>query len=231
MSNAQWPVKWNILIATLGEREERFKRLMDILLPQVDDYEGQIRVLAYWDNGESQLDIIRQKLVEESCGEYINFIDDDDLIPKYYCDEVFKRLDGVDYIGWRMQLYYNGEKMKPTYHSLKYDRWSEDDDGWYRNISHLNPIKREIAIKASFITTDDESGVPTPEDHTWAGRVAPLVKTEHYIKKCMYEYLHTTEDSLWRKKPRSPNPHKRPEFDSPYFSYHPENLKSYVWQP
>lgn len=218
--------KWTILIATLGQREERFKRLLDVLLPQVEKYKGDVRVLAYWDNGESRLDLIRQKLVEAATGDYISFIDDDDLVPEYYCDEIYKRLDGVDYIGWRMQLYHNGEKMKPTFHSLKYADWSEDDQGWYRNISHLNPIKRKLALKASFEVEGDN-----PEDQAWVNRVAPFVKTEHYISKVMYEYLHTTSDSLWRKKRRSAESRTRPIIRRPYFSYHPENITHYVWKP
>ena len=226
MSNKIRTPRWSILICTLGERHERFERLLSRLLPQVDKYKGDIEVIAYWDNGESRLPIIRQKMIEYATGEYINFIDDDDMVPEYYCDEIYTLLDGVDYIGWRMQLYHNGEKMKPTFHSLKYSDWSEDDKGWYRNVSHINPIKRKIAIKGSFITEDGEA-----EDYPWVKQVAPFCKTEHYIDKVMYEYIHSSQDSLWRKKPRSPNPHTRPIIDNPNFRYHPENSDNYRWQP
>lgn len=205
--------KWTILVCTLGERGERFKRLMDVLLPQTEKYKGDIKVLAYWDNG-SNLGKIRQLLVESANSKYISFVDDDDLVPEYYCDEIYPLLDGVDYIGWQQQLWHNGRKMKPTFHSLRYDKWSEDSEGWYRNVSHLNPIKRDLALKASFIVEGD-----APEDQHWVHQVAPFVKTEHYIDKIMYEYHHTSTDSQWRNK-QGPRPqHKRVEIDHPNFEY------------
>jgi hypothetical protein len=130
--------------------------LLKVLLPQVEEQKGQVRVLAYWNNFEKPLSVIRQSLVEEATGDYINFIDDDDMVPSYYVDLVTENL-GKDYVGWRMQAYMNDEPLKPTFHSIKYPQWSEDDDGYYRNVSHLNPIKRDIAKQVSFVTDEGKA--------------------------------------------------------------------------
>lgn len=212
--------KLSILIATVGQRNERFTNLVKVLMPQVKKYGGSIQVLAYWNNGEHPLGEIRQSLVEEATGDYISFIDDDDLVPEYYCQEIYEKLNGADYIGWRMQAWHNGEKLKPTYHSLRYASWFEDEDGFYRNISHLNPIKRKLAAQASFLVAKD-----MPEDQPWTQRVSSLVHTEEYIDKVMYFYQHTTEDSIWRGDLKPILNFKRPIIRQKYFSYHPDSPK------
>lgn len=180
-------------------------------------------MVAYWNNGEKPLGDIRQALVNEARGEYIAFIDDDDQVPEYYCDKIVPLLDGVDYIGWRMQLWHNGQKLKPTFHSLKYDRWSEDANGFYRNISHLNPIKKSIAEKVTF---EIEKG--TAEDEPWVRRVAPFVKTENYIEEVMYYYQHSSEDSIWRGDLEKRVVYNRPEVDFKYFRYHPASKTKHI---
>lgn len=204
--------KWAILIVTVSVRNDQFVSLVTKLLKQTEAYAGQIQVLAYWDNFEVPLGTIRQKLVAAADAEYINFLDDDDEIPDYYCDEVFPLLDGVDYVGWQMQAYTNGERLKPTYHSLRYTGWSDDELGFYRNVSHLNPIKKELAMLGSF-----ERAVP--EDHDWAQQVMLYVKTEHYIDKVMYHYRHDVEGSLWNSRKRPlPNP-QRPQVEHKNFKW------------
>lgn len=204
----------------MGQREERFLGLLKELMPQVNKYEGRIHVLAYWNNGEKPLGEIRQALVSEATGDYISFIDDDDTVPEYYCDEIFKRLGKVDYIGWQMQAWHNGEKLKPTFHSLRYSTWSEDNRGFYRGISHLNPIKRELALQASFLVPN---GIA--EDQPWTERVKALVHTEEYIDKVMYNYIHTSGDSIWRGDLKPILNFKRPAVRYKYFSYHPDSPK------
>lgn len=211
--------RWSILIATVGRREDRFTRLLELLLPQATD---DVEIIAYWNNFEKPLGEIRQSLVEEATGDYINFIDDDDKIPSYYCAEVLDALSyNPDYVGWQQQLYQEGMPQKPTFHSLEHSYWHEDEDGWYRNISHLNPIKRDIAKKVTFLVQD---GVP--EDYDWAQRVAPLVKSEKYIDKIMYEYYPSAEDSIWRGINENGS-YRRPTVEDKHFKWHTESKVYY----
>lgn len=206
--------KWSILIATIGRRKERLDELLGVLMPQVEKYAGKIEVVAYWNNFEKPLSQIRQALVDDAKGEYISFIDDDDMVPEYYCDEVMKAIEtSPDYVGWRMQLYNRGVAAKPTFHSLRHERWSEDDNGYYRNTSHLNPIKRSIALKGSFHVEGQ-----LPEDVKWAEGVARHCKTESYISKVMYLYRADSEDSTWRGG--EVQHYERPERALKYFRYY-----------
>lgn len=210
--------KLTVMIATLGQRSDRFARLLDTLMPQVNKQSGKVEVVAYWNNFERPLYEIRQALVDEAKGEYVCFIDDDDLVPEYYTDEILKALRSKpDYVGWRQQLYSNGEAVKPTFHSLKYAGVSEDEQGWYRNVSHLNPVKRELSLKASWEVPE---GIP--EDSPWAERVAPHLKIESYIDKPMYFYHPSSEDSQWRGG-RDKEKRVRPVIDQQHFRWHKES--------
>jgi hypothetical protein len=182
-------VKWTICIATVPHRAGRLQELTDVLLPQVDKYDGQIEVLIFFNNFEYSLGFLRQGLIEEAQGEYVTHIDDDDLVPDDYCDTLFPLMDGVDYIGFKVKFIDGGKEMKPVYHSLKYPNWYQDDDGYYRGVTHLNPLKKELALRAGF-PVEYNIG----EDSKWAEKVE--AKTEHYVDKEMYIYQHEGDDSV-----------------------------------
>ena len=207
----------SILIATVGEREKRFLQLVEKLAPQVQAHNGEIEVLVFWNNFERPVSEVRQDLVDQAYGDYVCFIDDDDSVPDYYCDRIMDAIKtSPDQVGWRQQLYWDGVKTKPTFHSIKYLGWSEDANGYYRECSHLNPIKREIALQVPF------TGYDGPEDFNWAQEVAPLVKTEEYIEDCMYFYYFNSTDTIWQGKKVPDKNYTRPELPE-HFRYHPDS--------
>lgn len=220
---------WSILVATLGQRRDRFKRLVDVLAPQLESVSGEVELVAYWNVGEVPLGVIRQSLVDDARGRYISFVDDDDLVPYYFVDEVlgaiehfwaYKRMIYPDYVGWRMQTYVDGEQLKPTFHSLCYDHWWDDDAGYYRDVSHLNPILKEKVIEAG---ADFRRTVP-PEDVAWSDQLRGHLKTEVYVDRVMYHYHASSTDSTWRPgtgRPKSGDVIMPPiELPSAYMRYH-----------
>lgn len=178
-------------------RHEGFDHLVASLEPQLNK---QCEVLVFWDNFEHSLGAKRQALLEAAKGEYICFVDDDDTVPDYYVEKIFEHM-GQDYIGWRQQLTHDGEKMKPTFHSLEYSI-SETDTAWYAGVTHLNPIKRKIALQGRF-------DISSPEDIAWAAQVRP--QTERVIDPefIMYYYEHSTSKSLWTEPPKWNNAYVR----------------------
>lgn len=207
---------WTVLIATLGQRAARFERLLTQLLPQLEPHDGAVTVCALYNHGERDLGTVRQELVEHATSTYVSFVDDDDELPDYHVAEVMTRLDGVvDYVGWQLQCYVNGTTLNPTYHSLRYRRWYHDRRGYYRDVSHLNPIRRELALRADF-----RRGQP-PEDVSWVDQVRPHVRTESYVDKVMYRYHSSSSDSTWGGVGVERVWHRRPIVSHPYFSYHP----------
>lgn len=201
---------WSILVATLGQRRTRFKRLVDVLAPQLAQHNGAVELVAYWNVGEVPINVIRQALVDDARGAYISFIDDDDLVPYYYTDEVIDAIARyhvahdryVDYVGWQMQTYIDGEPLKPTFHSLRYDRWWDDAAGYYRDISHLNPIRLGCVLDAGA----DFRKVDLPEDVNWSAQLRGHVRTEEYIDRVMYQYQASTSDSTWQPGAGRPKP-------------------------
>jgi len=77
----------------------------------------------------------------------------------------------------------DGVPFSKTFHSLRFPCWNSDNDGYYRDISHVNPMRKELAIQASM---EGSAG----EDSRWSERMRDLkiVKTEHYIDAIMYFY-------------------------------------------
>jgi hypothetical protein len=181
---------WTILIATQGRRAAQLQRLLAGLLPQAEAAGGQVKVLALWNNGERRLGEVRQDLLWHATGTYVSFVDDDDEVPPYYVSAVLPLLDGtVDYIGWRMQCYIDGVAAKPTIHSLRYSGWHDDEDGYYRDITHLNPVRRQLALLGDFRTA-------WPEDSTWVASLRGHVRTEAFIDRPMYLYRYSSSDSV-----------------------------------
>jgi hypothetical protein len=227
-----WAPLWTILVPTIGRRRDRFRRLLIELLAQAEPRAGAVRVLAYYNQGEHPLSHIRQALVEAATGLYVSFVDDDDWVPDYYVRQVrtaihehaarfldeMERPVGPDQVGWRMQHYADGVPSKPTYHSLQYGGWYEDDKGYYRDISHLNPVRRELALKVDFRRGDP------PEDVAWTVQMRQHVRTEALIpyEHVMYHY-YSSGDSTWRPGSVKHDGGRRPQIEHPLFDWHPES--------
>jgi len=208
---------WTILIATIGKREQKFLKLLDFLMPQVNKYKGKIQVLAYWNNFESPIGEIRQRLIEEANGDYVSFIDDDDWIADDYCDLIYDKLKtGTDYVGFNVKLTHENldKEKRIAHHSLSYQGWTQDNEGFYRDVSHLNPIKRSIAKQVKF------PSMAAGEDFAWAVSVRSLISTSEDIPALMYEYRHSIIDSTWNGNNNDHARHKRPSVKYKYFQYH-----------
>lgn len=217
------PPTWTILIPTLGERRALFERLLAGLLPQVDAAAGRVQVVGWWNNGSPSLPKIRQTLVQSVRTDYVSFVDDDDLVPGYFVDEVLSALGSrPDYVGFQVQCYSDGAPTAVAYHSLEYTRWRNLAGRFERDISHINPMLTSIAKRANFAKA--RSGAA--EDRVWVDQLrrSRALRSQVVIPRIMYHYLYSTsrtpgEGSRW-EKPRTIRPGgERPEIASPYFTW------------
>ena len=212
---------WSILVPTLGERRPLFDRLMAGLLPQLDPYGGNVRVVGWHNNGAPSLPRIRQSMVVQSESDYVSFVDDDDLVAPYYVDAIVKALETwPDYVGFQVQCYSDGIPTAVSYHSLEHRRWRNLPHRYERDISHLNPIRTAIARKADFTRAGGRA-----EDRAWAEQIrrARLLKTEVVVDRIMYHYLYSTsrtpgEGSRWQA-PKTIRPGERSGVVHPYFTW------------
>lgn len=179
-------MKLDILVLTMPTRKEFLARLVCILQPQIDYKNAS--VLYRICDPKYTLGENRDMLRRCSQGEYIVFIDDDDVVPSDYVSTILPLLDGVDYIGYDVQCSIDGKMMPVTHHSLQYAGWYEDENGFYRDISHINPMRRVLALLEPM-----EGG--HGEDKRWADRMRArsVLKAEHYIPRVMYEYQFRSE--------------------------------------
>lgn len=175
--------KWTIGIVSLTDRHKLLDRLLAVLAPQKTDA-VEIRIIR--NTGQQPIGVYRQMILDAAQGEYISFIDDDDLVPADFISTILPLLDGVDYIGFKVCFIDDGVQKKPAIHSLEHSDWCEDDVAFYRGVTHLNPVRTELARQSFF------SNKSMGEDYDWAVKVP--AKTEHFIDRYMYTYLHQTKE-------------------------------------
>lgn len=210
---------WTIMIATLGRRREKLARLLAELLPQVDAAGGLVSVQALWNNGERSVGKVRQDLLDCASTQYVSFLDDDDGIPPYFVRRVLPLLDGTDYIGWRQELWRGETKERPVTHSLRFGRWVDMPERFERDITHFNPVRRELAILGSF----DNGHEFWAEDWDWASQIRGKLLTEHFIDSVMLYQRWDPDDNTGPDRRPADNPaaFERLEVGSPYFAWHP----------
>lgn len=148
-----------------------------------------VEILYEEDNKQMPIGTKRQKLLERAQGEYIVFFDSDDEPMPYYIDEILKALETKpDCLGFIINMTTNGGKPETCIHSLKYPNWYSQPPIHYRNVTHFNCAKREIALKAGF--GSERFG----EDLAYANRLTPLCKTEVFVEKPIFHYKFTNHE-------------------------------------
>lgn len=214
---------WSILVPTLGERRPLFERLMAGLLPQLDPYASQVRVVGWHNDGSPSLPKIRQTMVLGATTDYVSFVDDDDLVSPDYVDQIVTALmDSTrpDYVGFQVQCYSDGAPTAVAHHSLEFRRWRNLPAlGRYeRDISHINPIRTDIARKVTFAVQRGRA-----EDRAWADQIRQrrLLKTQVVIPRILYHYLYAPGGSRWQV-PHTIRPGERAAIDHPYFTWSPD---------
>lgn len=194
--------KLSILIPTVVGREHKLLNLMDALgckrvelvpsMPHAIWLNNDTEVIIFRDNKEISVGKKRQLLLEAATGEYVTFIDDDDMVPAYYVSEIMTAIENEpDTIGFFIDCDMQGEYKKAVA-SLRYKEWGENIDGYnyVRSPYQKTPIRREIALKIGYMDKR------YAEDACYSERLmkSGLLKTEHFINLVMYYYQFNYEN-------------------------------------
>lgn len=162
----------DILIPTMPSREKPLARLLGVLAPQVRD-RADVKIVV--DGGTEIIGIKRDRMVAESRAEYVVFVDDDDLVAENYVEAIVAALRSrPDCVSIKMFVKHDGHPMGPDpiyEHSIKY----RDHRSWggnFRTPHHLCPIRRELALKATF------GNKSYAEDYNFAMGILPYLQTE-----------------------------------------------------
>lgn len=167
----------SILIPTLENRRDMFEFIYNKLANQIRaaGLMGKVEILYNCDNGEKPTGQKRNELLQASRGEYTCFVDDDDDVSGDYIIRLYEaikkypdclRLEGI--------ITFNGKNPRLFIHSMAYTTFFEADNIYYRPPNHLNPIRRDIAVRFKF---PDKY---VSEDSDWAIQIcrSGLLKNE-----------------------------------------------------
>jgi glycosyltransferase involved in cell wall biosynthesis len=181
---------FSILICTLDHRKEYLERIMQALSSQIKEKEDLVEILSETDDGSLSIGSKRNRLLERAQGDYIAFVDDDDVVSSDYVDKILEALQSKpDVVGMHLLHFNDGVLAGFTYHSLRYESWFENRDTnlgfmrYYRNPNHLNPVKREYALQTKF------PEISMGEDKDYSYKILKHLKTEEYITEPIYYYL------------------------------------------
>lgn len=180
-------MKLTILIPTLPKRVHLLNRLLQVLLPQVDA--NVIEVLFNSDR-DCTIGEKRNRMIAQAKGEYVCFIDDDDLVSDDYVSLIMQGIDkGVDCCSLTGLYKPDNGPEQVFIHSIKYNEFFERDKILYRCPNHLNAVKREHALRCPFPHWDRS------EDSHYAFKLrdAGLLKTEYMIEKTIYIYEYVSD--------------------------------------
>lgn len=201
-------------------------RLLACLQAQIvpDEVEILIETDQGLDKGGLARGAKRNKLLYNARGEYVCYVDDDDLVsdgsehPAYiptilnaiHSGPVFDTHLENDDSEVATYTPHPGDRIQPDcvgitgeirfaddphllfYHSMKHSvEWWDDaataEPGkaqYYRTPNHLNPVRRELALQARFINSQDWS-----EDHSYGRLLHRRIKSETPIDHPIYYYI------------------------------------------
>lgn len=190
----------SILIPTTSDREYFFSDIMSELCRQVkllsdktgDDHWKYIEILKDPRGKEFTIGKKRNDLLFAATGEYVQFIDSDDMVCSDFFETELKALESKpDCLSLRGIMTTNGLNEEIFEHSLRYPEWRtvlSDNIKHERYPNHLNCIKASIAKQFKF--PEKNFG----EDHAYSKAVheSGLIKKEVYIEKILYHYKYRT---------------------------------------
>lgn len=192
----------SILICTIPSRKEMFSELMIRLDKQVialnpksqSIFLDSVQIL-FDDRDVFNVSGIstgakRDALLKAAIGKFVVFIDDDDWISDNYVERIMETIvqnPGIDCIGINGWMTTNGADRKEWKISKDFGSWYEENNIYYRTPNHISPVRREIALQASF--PDKSFG----EDADYSARILPLLKQEAKIADPIYHYKFNTK--------------------------------------
>jgi len=190
----------SILIATIEEREAKFKKLYDELSKQKAELNEDVQILFESDNKEISVGAKRQSLLLKSTGDYICYIDDDDRPSHHYIKMLLKGIaHNPDCIGFLIECDMDGKKCMAKA-SNEYEEWAENIDSfrYVRTIYHKTPVRRDIALQIGF--KDMRYG----EDGDYSTRLkqSGLLKKEAFINSVLYYYNYSSQncnENQWKQ--------------------------------
>lgn len=181
----------SVLILTLPTRIDSYARLIKSLNIQViqNNLMGRVQILSLCDTKEISVGEKRNILLNKSCGRYVCFIDDDDVVAPDYLIKLINAISSNSDVITFCGDYVENTVVTPFSISMVHSGNFNRPNIFYRLPNHLCPVKREIALSCQF--TDKNFG----EDSDYAERINKYIKNEFHIQDKLYFYMYNSATS------------------------------------
>ena len=189
-------MKLSILICTVVGREKSYENLINELVKQIADnnLNGQVEILTEKDDCKITVGTKRNILKNKAVGEYICFIDDDDMVNTNYLAELFKSFESnPEILTFQVQRYKNNNLDDIYCPNIHIGNLQSGNLLFMRNLLHLCPHKKYLADKISF---PDKNFA---EDFEYSMSLANLNPRDMNLRKVLYFYYFNEKGTLTQK--------------------------------
>ena len=180
----------SVMICSLTRRAAKLKQLVEAFNRQLYLYKltEDVQILTCVDQGVKEGGISigtkRNRLMESSKGDYVCFVDDDDTVSTNYTIRLVEACrQGPDCVGICGKILWLGTMM-PFEHSIVHKKFINKPGIFLRPPNHINPVKREIAVKFPFPKKSFGEDV----NYSLAMVKAEALKTEVVVPEPIYFY-------------------------------------------
>ena len=205
-------IKISILICSLEERSDQLASLLFNLMVQcnklfhTDEHHqpknegrltvyrvGEVEIITCVDNRNFSTGHKRNLLYQMASGIYSVSIDDDDIVPAYYIEELLNAAaSDADTFAINGEITTDGRDRTQWLISKDNRYVTSEENGvkvYLRYPNHITPIK--TSITKMFMFPDITFG----EDYQWATKIhnSGAIKTEYRIDKPMYHYKYISK--------------------------------------
>jgi len=170
--------------------------LLDVLLPQIGKYSESmsedkrirkitgeyVEIIICTDNKQMRVGSKRNLLLGLASGDYISFIDDDDIVTQTYVKYLLAGMETKkDVILFDVEISINGERYKKVYYDVNFHIDSNFPNCYKRIPNHIMCWKKKI-ITAKF------PPINRGEDAQWSKKMKDKIKSQAKIQKTLYYY-------------------------------------------
>ena len=142
----------------------------------------QSQYLYLGDNKRRSVGQKRNDLMFLAQGDYIAFIDDDDMITEDYVTELLKAAQGgADVVCFKV-LFNSGRVKKEVVYNPNFLKDKDKSKVFERLPNHIMMIKRRLALSVGF--QEKNFG----EDKDFSTRLKPLIRSHSDIDRVLYYY-------------------------------------------
>jgi hypothetical protein len=175
-----------ICFPTIVGREKQFEYIFNKIGNQVRDLGliEEVNAVHFKDNKEISIGMKRDSMYKQATGLFSVQIDDDDDVADDFVKSIYdaiKENPDVDCIGYMERCIMDGV-TKYSKISNEFNDWATTSTGYERTPFFKVPIKTSICQQVGV------SDIRFGEDHDFAQRAKPFIKTQTFIDKALYYY-------------------------------------------